>query len=771
MLFQVCRLEPKSFRQRRPDGKGGFIWGLKDARRVLFNLPAVVAAQTVVIVEGERDVENLGKFVPGGSATTCNPMGAGKWRDAYVEHLRGKTCFILPDNDKPGREHAATVAKSLVRVAETYIIDLPPERNGRAVKDASDWLEAGGTWDELLRVSEPKHMRTQKEITAWFEQSEKAKAAEPAGTTPEDEGAAEDSEQSERQGCFALTTRAVMYEDPDRGESTVICSRVEVLAKTRSSDSESWGRLLEWPDDDRIVHRWPMPMEALQGDALEVLRRLSAGGLRIAPGSKARNRLLEYLGSWQTDTRVRCVNRIGWHGHTFALPDETFSPDQAETVLYQSPYDVETLYAVSGTTTEWRAPVGERCVGNSRLILSASMGFVGPCLSLIGGESGGVHLVGSTSSGKSTALTVGGSVLGGGGRNGFCRTWRATANGLEAVAELHSDTTLFIDELAQVRPEEASEIAYLLANGMGKLRMSKNIGARRMLNWSLIFLSAGEVSLADHAQTVGKRSKGGVETRLLNVDADSGCGLGLFEDLHGAESAEVFSRQIKECARRFYGSPIREFLRYVVDNRAEVESYLRSIHAEFLATHVPPGAAGEVSRAGARFAAIGAAGELASSIGITGWPVGEAIAAAGKCFRNWLDQRGTRGSIDEDRAIRQVRMFLEQHGASRFQSYQPQYGPGGNQITERVFNRAGFKRETTEGDTEFFVLKEVFRNELCAGFDYRMVASALERCGALDRQPPECTKIVRLPELGRVRVFAVKASALLGDERPEGGAK
>src|SRR6202011_458590 len=126
------------------------------------------------------------------------------------------------------------------------------------------------------------------------------------------------------------------------------------------------------------------------------------------------------------------------------------------------------LLASSGTLEDWKGNVGRLCSGNSRLIFAASCAFVGPLLALAGAESGGVHLVGATSTGKSTALQVGGSVLGGGGRAGFVQSWRTTANGLEAVADIHNDLTLFLDELSQLDPREAAEIAYLLANGRGK---------------------------------------------------------------------------------------------------------------------------------------------------------------------------------------------------------------------------------------------------------------------------------------------------------------
>ena len=78
LLFQVCRTEPKDFRQRQPDGKGGWIWDLKGIERVLYRLPEVLKAKEVLIVEGEKDVDNLA--ILGFTATTC-PMGAKKWRD------------------------------------------------------------------------------------------------------------------------------------------------------------------------------------------------------------------------------------------------------------------------------------------------------------------------------------------------------------------------------------------------------------------------------------------------------------------------------------------------------------------------------------------------------------------------------------------------------------------------------------------------------------------------------------------------------------------
>jgi putative DNA primase/helicase len=349
--------------------------------------------------------------------------------------------------------------------------------------------------------------------------------------------------------------------------------------------------------------------------------------------------------------------------------------------------------------------------------------------------------------GKSTALMVGGSVCGGGGNNGFLQSWRSTANGLEAVAALHNDGTLFLDELAQVEPQQASEIAYLLGNGIGKLRMTKSLAVRRPLTWNLLFLSAGEISLADHASSAGHRIKGGAEIRLLNVDGDASAGIGIFDKTPDGMTPEAFSRKLKAAARKFYGTPLRAFLAWITENRAEAEKTLQTWHADFCQSTSQPGAAGEVIRAANRFALIGAAGEIATLAKITGWKRGESGSAALRCFGDWLTARGHNGPRDIAEAIKQVWNFVHVHGAGRFASE--------NQPSERIQNRAGFIGKGDDGQPEYLIFPEVFRKEVCAGFDYRTVARALAARGMLDTDGPHLAQKRNLPELGRLRVFAL----------------
>ncbi len=167
LLYQVLRFDPKDFRQRKPDGNGGSLWSIGDTRRVLFRLPdvtmAVAQGEPVFVCEGEKDCLALAEI---GLCATCNAGGAEssptgkKWIPAYTETLSGASVVILPDKDAPGRLHAQIVAAHLHgRAASVRIVELP-DINGRPVKDAADFVAAGGTADDILRLVESAPMFT-----------------------------------------------------------------------------------------------------------------------------------------------------------------------------------------------------------------------------------------------------------------------------------------------------------------------------------------------------------------------------------------------------------------------------------------------------------------------------------------------------------------------------------------------------------------------------------------------------------------------------------
>jgi hypothetical protein len=169
--FQVVRYFPKDFRNRRSDGKGGWLWKLPLMHRHLpYRLPELLEAiatngHVVFIVEGEKDVDNLAKL---GIVATCNAGGAGNWKLEHSEYLKDADVVVIPDNDDKGREHAQNVATSLNGIAKRVrmlaLPDLAPK------EDVSDWIIPGRTAEELWALvdttaTEVKAPKAEKPLT------------------------------------------------------------------------------------------------------------------------------------------------------------------------------------------------------------------------------------------------------------------------------------------------------------------------------------------------------------------------------------------------------------------------------------------------------------------------------------------------------------------------------------------------------------------------------------------------------------------------------
>jgi RecA-family ATPase len=149
LLYQVLRYEPKDFRQRRPDGNGGWIWKIDDTPRVLYRLPELLKYPDacVFVCEGEKDADRVASLDHCATAVAC-----GKWTDDCVKALAGRDCVVLEDADEPGRKKALAAAQKLHGTAATIrIVRLPGLTGHPSNKDVSDWLDAdSGRADKLV---------------------------------------------------------------------------------------------------------------------------------------------------------------------------------------------------------------------------------------------------------------------------------------------------------------------------------------------------------------------------------------------------------------------------------------------------------------------------------------------------------------------------------------------------------------------------------------------------------------------------------------------
>lgn len=537
-----------------------------------------------------------------------------------------------------------------------------------------------------------------------------------------------------------------------------ICSPLRVVANTRDGQGSEWGRLLLWDDRDGREHRWAMPMALLAADGVELRRYLLSEGVTIATNPNVRARLPDYITSERPQVTARCVTRTGWQGDAFVLPRETFGDSASEPVLFQATHPGGVALGAAGTLDGWLEHVARPCAGHSRLVLALCAGFAGPCLGLLGMAGAGFHLRGASSSGKSTALSVAASLF---GAPEYSRTWRHTDNALEGVAALHSDLLLILDEIGQLDPKHAGDVAYLLANGQGKGRAARDGSPRALTTWRILFLSAGEISLTDLVVQSGGKARAGQDVRVIDLPVDAGSGNGVFETLSEGVAPGVLADALKAASASHYGHALPAFLGVLTGDPATVRETLLERRSAISKMLMGSNQAGQVRRVAEYFALVAAAGELATVHGLTGWEGGEATRAVQACFLAWLEARGTDGAAEPAAMLEQVRGFLSANSEARFAPWDEDFSTEDGRL--RTINRAGYRKKSEDGPV-YYVEREAFKSEVCKGFNPKAVSKVLAEAGALMLDSDGgSTRKERLPDGRRTRVYVV-TSALWGVE-------
>lgn len=554
-------------------------------------------------------------------------------------------------------------------------------------------------------------------------------------------------------GVFHLLESGLYYIEQTKDDEykRYISSPIRVLAQTRDTTNNAWGRLLEWQDADGIKHTQALSMELFQSDGVELRKALAYQGVIIAPDGRARNLLQSYLMSYPAETRALCVDRIGWHDNVFVLPNEQIGQhENDDLIVYQTTQGIDSNYQSNGTLEQWQKDISIPLSTHSKLVVALSSAFAGQLLTPLEQQTGaGVHFKGQSSKGKTTALYVGCSVWG--KPSNYCKTWKSTGNALEHTAYIHNDGFLALDEIGEVaNPKELGNIAYMLANGKGKARLTKEIKAKPSYAWKIIFLSTGEKSLKEIMQENGQKAKLGQEVRLIDIDIDQ-TEYGLFDQIDFAEDGAKQSRLLVERSNQSYGVAGMEWLNYLTTNKdgaiSQAKKLLGQYNAELIGEHTQ----GHIIRVANAFALIAVAGELATQAGITGWKTGTAFNAVKDVFNAWVNDFEYVGDYQTKEYILHVKAFFEASESSRFEAITPD-----PDYIEKIINRVGYWK-IENGEKLFLVLPEQFKNEVCKGYDNRKVAKALLIEKLLEHDTGKTSKTVRIPsKKNAVKVYAVK---------------
>jgi uncharacterized protein (DUF927 family) len=748
----------------------GWQWKAPPEPRPLYGLDRLASQPEApaLICEGEKSADAAARLLPE-LAAVATMNGAQSPAKSDLSPLNGRRVRIWPDHDEPGAAFARKVA-DLARQAGAASVEVLDLSSLARDPKTGEPRELPEKWDAANAEADGWTPETLAAAVRWipFAPPETPKQPAPKGS----EGAA-------LPFGFELRANGIYCQRPgnakdkttegDKGGNgsgsggdgkqwVYVCPPLKVLAVTRDERGVGFGRLAEFEDLDGRTRREMIGDRERSGSGDTLRARLADMGFELSTHPEARRQFLELLRRWVPEKRARSVTQTGWtpEGGAFVLPDRVLGEGPEPVILAAE--GERPAFGTRGTLDDWRGSVGAFCRGNSRLTFCVSMAFAAPLLRLCGAESGGFHLRGSStdasSSGKTTVQRVACSVC---GSPSFLESCRTTDNAAETQAELHNDSLLILDELVLMEARVVGDWVYMVGNEKGKSRMGRDAGARPVKTWRLLFLTSGEIGLEEHMASAGKRRRGGQETRLAEISADAGKGLGIFENLHGFENGALFATALTDAAALSYGTPLIAFVEALIRHRAELPATIKKLQHQFV-TEVLTGIenpAGQVRRVAARFGLVAVGGELATSEGITGWEPGEAIQAAARCFKDWMAARGGSVPAEERDLLSQVRYFFEAH-ANRFRwkdRVLDDHAP-------EVPHQAGFK-DTPHGKENgivYLAFPETFKREICEGYDAKDAARVLVRHGILkpsgDKRPSRNERLPGYKNPQRVFVFA-----------------
>lgn len=726
---------------------------------------------TVILHEGEKSADAGRRLAPD-CVNMAWPNGANAVDKADCEPLADRDVLLWPDHDAPGRKAMQAAAKALKRagarsvkfIDTAFFEKATVSAGGRIVErlaplpagwdcadaDAEGWTPA--LLDDLLRED------------GAIVESLPASAGED-GEAPEEKGGAT----GERAGPYLLDAELGLYyvETNKDGEAHQVrlCGPLSVPALGRDAEGGSWGPVLEFLDRDGLRRREVIPFKLFLGEGHDGVKQLADLGLEIASGRQTLDRLKAYIVGARTERRARLVDQTGWHGRAFVFPDGAIGEND-ELLLFRGNRRALGAYATRGSLSDWQTNIAHWANGNPRLMFCLCTPLTGPLLKPLAASSVTFNMGGESSTGKTGGITAGCSTWG--PPEAQVHSWRATSNALEFTAAQHNDTLLCLDELKEVDPKEADAVVYMLSNQRGKGRAHHAGGLRESTSWRIVGLSSGEMGLADHLASAGKKHHAGQQVRFIEIAADAGAGLGMWNDVHGMlDGGKGFTEMLKKNASRYYGTAGRAFVAELVKRQDEVPRLWRSHDLAFAEDYKPANAGGQVLRVLSAFSLVAFAGALAAKWGIVPWAEQDVIAAAGGLFEEWLKERPTKGNAEEAQIISHVRGVLERTWQSKFVDWARTTEDRADlSRMAAVHDSLGFRKRDVPFDESnpsylFYITRQRFVEEFAAkgGFKHKRVASLLKARGVLVCDADSTTLRETLPN-GDPRSYCISGTKL-----------
>ncbi|EMA9490369.1 TPA: DUF927 domain-containing protein [Yersinia enterocolitica] len=348
----------------------------------------------------------------------------------------------------------------------------------------------------------------------------------------------------------------------------------------------------------------------------------------------------------QTDNKVLLRYKPGFYGDVYLrINDKVIGDIKGDMpVLHPNAKKHLPVEEEKGTLKEWKENVAINALYSSRIMLALCSGFSGFLLDSLGIEGGGFHLWGKSSMGKSSCGYILASIAG--EPNSIIILWSNTDKALEEIAVVHNDATLILDEskLLDKDPILAAKTiqnrVYTITGGKGKVRAA--LFENKVAEWRLVVFSTGELSLAQHAE-VGKIERlDGENVRVIDVPADAGFEMGIFESLpEKVASSNELAHSIQKATSSYYGTAKLVFLNKLIasiqSDSLELKDMLEAEMDYFLDKNNVDRDSGIQVRIAKRFALTYAAGFLASKYGILPFKAKAIMNGISKCYQDSIN--------------------------------------------------------------------------------------------------------------------------------------
>ena len=517
----------------------------------------------------------------------------------------------------------------------------------------------------------------------------------------------------DNRGVWWVNVRTDKDGDIIESEPQFLSDSIDIIGTGQDNDG-AYYRIIKFKDKITRQQKTAALPQAEIADG-KCWGRLGFYGLSIESNPTKRRKLADYLQKEGSQTAFTITDRAGWHEDSYIMPSgETITAtDKDPAIIYNGDTSQAKAYQPNGELTDWQQNIARYAVGNSRLCLALGASFAAPLLSLLNEESGGFHLMGDSSDGKTTAAKVALSVWG--KPSGSLLSWSGTKIGFSNTAAARNDGLLVLDEIGQASPHVIGDTVYSVMNGINKVQGAKQGGNRALSRWKVMMFSTGEKT----PDSILKHNKGdwnaGQAARLPSIRAAAQ--YGIYDTLHGFEDGALLSEHIAQSAEKYHGTAGRLFIQQLLDDLEQAKQQATERMAAFMATI--PELSGQARRVAKRFAIAAAALELAAPV--TGLPVGVGMAGVKKCFDEWLEANGA-GKHEDRRIIEQAEDFIAQHAlGTRFMEWS-------DKSTNK--DHAGYRKQEGE-KLELWVIRRVFADEIAQSFDEAKVCRVLVDNGLL----------------------------------------